>query len=139
MPTRKRQILNRTVRSFLKAPRIARLATVGSDGYPHIVPLYFMRDGDDIIFGSDRDERKVRNALANPKGAVVIRGDPTTDEAGYLIRGDLSIEDDMGQVMMRKLLSRYETKEEADQLAAEWADSDVVIIRLKPRSVIRVW
>ena len=98
-----------------------------------------MRDGDDIVFGSDRDERKVRNALANPKGAVVIGGDPATDEAGYLIRGDLSIEDDTGQAMMRKLLSRYETKEEADRLAAEWAQSDLVIIRLSPRSVIRVW
>jgi len=98
-----------------------------------------MRDGDDIVFGSDRDERKVRNALANPKGAVVIGGDPAADEAGYLIRGDLSIEDDTGQAMMRKLLSRYETKEEADRLAAEWAQSDLVIIRLSPRSVIRVW
>jgi nitroimidazol reductase NimA-like FMN-containing flavoprotein (pyridoxamine 5'-phosphate oxidase superfamily) len=96
MPTRKRQLLYRSVRSFLKAPRIARLATVGSDGYPHIVPIYFMRDGDDIIFGSDRDERKVRNALANSKGAVVIGGDPATDEAGYLIQGDVSIEDDKG-------------------------------------------
>jgi predicted pyridoxine 5'-phosphate oxidase superfamily flavin-nucleotide-binding protein len=139
MPTRKCQVLNRTVRSFLKAPRIARLATVGSDGYPHIVPLYFMRDGDDILFGSDRGERKARSALANPKGAVVIGGNPATDDAGYMIEGDLSIEDDIGQVMMRKLLSRYETKEEADRLACEWAESDLVIIRLRPRSVIRVW
>jgi nitroimidazol reductase NimA-like FMN-containing flavoprotein (pyridoxamine 5'-phosphate oxidase superfamily) len=139
MPTRKRQILNRTVRSFLKAPHIARLATVGPEGYPHIVPLYFVRDGDDLVFGSDRDERKVRNALANPKGAVVIGGDPATDEAGYMIQGDLSIEDDNGQITMRKLLSRYETKDEADRLAAEWARSDLVIIRLSSRSVIRVW
>jgi len=134
----KKQVLNRSVRSFLKAPRIARLATVGSDGYPHTVPLYLMRDGDDIIFGSDRDECKVRNALANPKGAVVIGGDPATDAAGYMIQGDLSIEDDIGQVMMRKLLSRYETKEEADQLAAEWAEGDLVIIRLTPISDPRV-
>jgi hypothetical protein len=41
--------------------------------------------------------------------------------------------------MMRKLLSRYETRKEANQLAAEWAQGDLVIIRLKPQSVIRVW
>ena len=139
MPTKKHQILNRTVRSFLKTPRIARLATVGPDGYPHVVPIYFMRDGDDLVFGSDRGERKVRNTLANPKGTVVIGGDPATDEAGYMIQGDLSIEDDVGQAMMRKLLYRYETKEEADRLAAEWAGGDQAIIRLRPRSVIRVW
>jgi predicted pyridoxine 5'-phosphate oxidase superfamily flavin-nucleotide-binding protein len=139
MQTKKRQVLNRSVRSFLKTPRIARLATVGPEGYPHVVPLYFMRDGDDLVFGSDRGERKVRNALANPKGTVVIGGDPATDAAGYMIQGDLSIEDDVGQGVMCKLLSRYETKAEADQLAAEWADSDMVLIRLRPKSVIRVW
>jgi len=139
MRAKTRQVLNRAVRSFLKTPRIARLATVGPDGYLHVVPLYFMRDGDDLVFGSDRGERKVRNALANPKGAVVIGGDPATDEAGYMIQGDLSIEDDVGQAMMRRLLYRYETKEEADRLAAQWADGDKVIIRLRPRSVIRVW
>jgi hypothetical protein len=98
-----------------------------------------MLDGDDVIFGSDRNERKVRNALANPKGAVVIGGDPATDEAGYMIQGDLSIEDDVEHTMMHRLLRRYETKEDADGLAAEWAESDMVVIRLKPKSVIRVW
>ncbi|MBI5031603.1 MAG: pyridoxamine 5'-phosphate oxidase family protein [Chloroflexi bacterium] len=59
-------ILNRRVRQFLSRPRVARLATVGSDGYPHVVPIWFRREGDDILFGSDRNNRKVRNILVNP-------------------------------------------------------------------------
>jgi hypothetical protein len=98
-----------------------------------------MLDGDDIIFGSDRGERKVRNALANPKGAVVIGGEPATDEAGYMIQGDLSVEDDADHTLLRRILRRYETEEDTASLAAEWAESDTVVIRLKPRSVIRVW
>jgi len=131
-------MLTRTVRRFLEKPRIARLATIGADGCPHIVTIYFMLEGDDIIFGSDRDERKVRNALANSKGAVIIGGDPATDEAGYMFQGDLSIEEDAGHAVTRKMLHRYEKKEEAEQHAAEWADSDTVLIRLRPKSVIRV-
>ncbi len=88
-----KQILTRAVRQFLSQPRIARLATIGPDGYPHIVPLYFMRDGDDILFGSDRDERKVRNALAHSQAAVVIGGEPASDPAGYMIQGDLSVKE----------------------------------------------
>ena len=75
-------MLSKEIREFLRKPRVARLVTIGSDGYPHIVPIYFMLDGDYIIFGSDRDNRKVGNALTNPKGAVVIGGEPATDEAG---------------------------------------------------------
>lgn len=132
-------ILNRRVRQFLSKPRVARLATVGLDGYPHVVPIWFRREGDEILFGSDRDNRKVRNILVNPKGAVVIGGELPTDDEGYMFQGDLSIEDDMNHASMRKMLLRYETKKEAERLAKEWADSDLVAIRLKPRKVIRVY
>lgn len=132
-------MLNREVRKFLQAPRTVRLATVGADGYPHVVPIYFMLDGDDIVFGSDRGDRKVRNVLANPKGAVLIGGNQKMDEAGYMIRGDLRVEDDVGHAFTRRMLHRYESKEVADRLIAEWANNDIVVIRLKPSSVTRVY
>jgi nitroimidazol reductase NimA-like FMN-containing flavoprotein (pyridoxamine 5'-phosphate oxidase superfamily) len=139
MQPKRTLMLNRRVRRFLQQPRVARLATFGADGYPHIVPIWFRRDGDDIVFGSDRSNRKVRNALANPKGAVVIGGELPIDDEGYMIQGDLSIADDVEHANMRRMLLRYETKKEADHLAAEWVDSDLVVIRLKPEKVIRVY
>ncbi len=132
-------MFTREVTAFLEKPRIARLATMDRDGYPHLVTMYFMLDGDDIIMGSDRGERKVQNAEATPKGAVIIGGDPKIDEAGYLIQGDLSIEDDVGHNVTLKMLYHYEGKEVAEKHAAEWANSDLVVIRLKPKSVIRVF
>ncbi len=139
MTSNKPQILTRTVRKFLQAPRVARLATIGADGYPHVVPIWFMRDSHDILFGCNRTDRKVRNLLANPKGAVVIGGDSKTDGAGYMIRGDLSLEDDSRQVVLRKMLARYETKRNATRLLTEWAEQDFVVIRLKPKSIVRVF
>jgi len=132
-------MLTSEVRIFLQKSRIARLATIGVDGYPHIVPIYFMLDGDDLIFGSDRNNRKVKNVLSNPKGAVVIGGERIADEDGYMIQGDLSIEDDMDHAVTRRMLYRYETKEEAESNLAEWKNSDIVLIRLKSKTVIRVW
>lgn len=139
MHTKKTTILNRRVRRFLQKPRVARLASIGVDGYPHVVPIWFRRDGDDIVFGSDRDNRKVRNILANPKGAVVIGGELPSEDEDYMIHGDLSVTDDVNHASMRKLLLRYETKNDAKRLAAEWAESDLVLIRLRPRKVIRVY
>lgn len=139
MAKKARQALSRTVRRFLAEPRIARLCTLGRDGYPHVVPIYFMRQGDEILFGSDRDETKVRNALREPRAAVVIGGEPDRDDAGYMIQGDLSIEADPSLAFVRRMLRRYESKEEAEQHLAEWSGSERVLIRLKPRKVIRVW
>ena len=135
----KPQILTRSIRTFLREPRVARLATIGEDGYPHVVPIWFIRDKDDILFGCNRTDRKVRNLLTNPKGAVVVGGDSKVDEAGYLIRGDLSIEDDRTQVVLHKLLARYATKKDTARLLSYWADQPFVVIRLKPSSVVRVF
>ncbi len=132
-------ILNRRVRQFLSKPRIARLATEDVNGYPHVVPIWFRRDGDDILFSSDRANRKVRNILANPKGAVVIGGELPADDEGYLIQGDLSIEEDRKHASMWKMLLRYEKKKEAERLAKECPESDLIVIRLKSRKVIRVY
>lgn len=132
-------MLTREVKTFLQKSRIARLATIGVDGYQHVVPIYFLLDCNDLIFGSDRNDRKVRNALSNQKGAVVIGGEPNVDEAGYMIQGDLSIEDDVNHAVTRRLLCRYETQEEAEGNLAQWKNSDIVLIRLNPKTVIRVW
>jgi nitroimidazol reductase NimA-like FMN-containing flavoprotein (pyridoxamine 5'-phosphate oxidase superfamily) len=131
-------MLSKEVRKFLQKPRTARLATIGEDGYPHIVPIYFMLDGDDLIFGTERSNRKVRNALQNPKGAVLIGGERTVEDAGYMIQGDLSVEEDVDPEVIRRLAYRYEPKDEAEKSLAELENADLVLIRLKPKSIIRV-
>jgi hypothetical protein len=131
-------MLNNEVKRFLEKPRIARLATIGTDGYPHIVPIYFMLDGDELIFATERSNRKVKNAISNPRGAVQIGGERTPDEAGYMIQGDLRIEEDVDRSMTRRLLTRYETKKKAEKSLAQLAGGELILIRLKPRSVIRV-
>lgn len=139
MSEKQMRILAPSVRRFLSKPRTARLATVSPDGYPHVVPIWFMLDGNDIVFGSDRGEHKVKNARARPKGAVVIGGEPTLDKAGYLIVGDLSVEDDPGHKLMRRIIRRHVPKRQIERRVAEWGEGDMVIIRLKPRRVVRVW
>jgi PPOX class probable F420-dependent enzyme len=139
MSPKRSQVLTSSVRSFLAAPRVARLCTLGRDGYPHVVPIYFMLHGDDLVFGSDRDEAKVRNALKDPRAAVVIGGEPDSDKAGYMIQGDLTVETEPDIALIRKLLLRYETPERADRFLEDWSPGGGVLLRMKPRKVIRVW
>jgi PPOX class probable F420-dependent enzyme len=131
-------VIDDAIRAFLQKPLIARLSTIGADGYPHTVPIWFAPDGDSIVFISDRDNRKVRNALANPKGAVTIGGD-RGDGAGYLFRGTLTVEDDHDHAVMHQMVDRYERPEAAAALKDAWKEDDVVVIRLTPHSVVRVY
>jgi len=130
-----------SIRSFLQERHIARATTVGPDGYPHTVPIWYMLDGDDIIICTGPESRKVRNIRANPKGAVVIGGDPKRDhrtfQEGYLFQGDFSLEGEPGFDWIRKITYRYrDDHDQAERDMAEWGPHQM--IRFKIRKVMKV-
>ncbi len=58
---------------FLRSQRLARLATVGPSGWPHVVPvMYTMNDDGSLDF--DVDGVKLRNLSAEPRAAMVVDG-----------------------------------------------------------------
>lgn len=130
--------------AFLADVRFARLATIGRDGFPHNVPIWYdlepTADGShDVIFVSDRSAAKTRNALANPNAGVTVGGD-RTDNQGYLIRGTITVEDDPEQATTHRMIDRYEGgTPRAAELREAWKDDDIVVLRLRPTSVISVW
>lgn len=130
--------------AFLAEVRFARLATIGRDGFPHNVPIWFalepVADGShDVLFVSDRSAAKTRNALANPKAGVTVGGD-ADDKQGYLIRGTITVEDDPGQTVTHRMIDRYEGgTPRAAELYEAWKNDDIVVLRLHPTSVVNVW
>jgi PPOX class probable F420-dependent enzyme len=60
-------------RARFVASRVARLATTGADGQPHLVPVTFALRGDIVVTAVDhkpkstRDLRRLRNIAANPR------------------------------------------------------------------------
>ncbi|MBO0786795.1 MAG: pyridoxamine 5'-phosphate oxidase family protein, partial [Actinobacteria bacterium] len=59
------------------AARIARLATTGADGQPHLVPVTFALDGDLLYTAVDakpkttRQLRRLRNIRGNPRVSLL--------------------------------------------------------------------
>lgn len=57
---------------------VARLATIGEDNRPHIVPISFRMDGDTLYFAVDlkpkrtTNLKRLRNLRANPAVSVLI-------------------------------------------------------------------
>lgn len=81
--------LDDDARALLDGKNFATVATLDPDGSPHTSVVWFLRDGDDLLFSSLAKRRKVRNLeadarislsvfdLANPYHAVDIRGTAT--------------------------------------------------------------
>jgi PPOX class probable F420-dependent enzyme len=66
------------IRRRLAESRVARLATVGGDGRPHIVPICFVVMSGEILFAVDHkpkrtaDLQRLRNIATNPAVAVLV-------------------------------------------------------------------
>jgi PPOX class probable F420-dependent enzyme len=72
--------------AFVTARRLARVATVGGDGWPHAVPVrYAFADGC-FWFSSDPGDRKVRNLRVHPVAALVV-DEPPPAKAGVSVSG----------------------------------------------------
>lgn len=125
------------LRDLLTQPVIVRFSTIRPDGYPHTVPVWFLLEGDELLVFALSETRKVKNALANPKGCLSIGGDPPSSP-GYLIDGDLTVEDDPDHVVAARITRHYESPEEAEADLEAWRDETFSVLRLKPKRVVKV-
>ena len=55
-----------------ETPRLGRLATAGSDGEPHVVPIWFRIAGGDIHIHSMRETGKTQNIAENGRASLVV-------------------------------------------------------------------
>ena len=63
-------------REFLTADtRTAKLATTRRDGRPHVVPVWFVLDGDDLVTVTAKDSVKGRALLRDGRVAVCVDDD----------------------------------------------------------------
>jgi pyridoxamine 5'-phosphate oxidase family protein len=74
---------------FLRSQRIARLATVGPSGWPHVVPVMYAIDADGTAFEFDVDGVKLRNLSSDPRAAMVV--DSMGPKRGVSIQGNTEL------------------------------------------------
>ena len=90
--------------AYLNEQRLGRLATVGADGEPHVVPVGFRFDeasGTIAIGGHNvAASKKVRDIRVNPKVAFVVDDLPSVDPwqvRGIEVRGTAELVDSGGE------------------------------------------
>ena len=81
-------------RSRLAAARIGRLATVRADGRPHVVPIVFVVEGDDVYAIADPkpkrglDLLRHRNIAVNPAVSLLVDEYEESWERIWWVRAD---------------------------------------------------
>jgi hypothetical protein len=75
-------------RDLLDSAALLRLGYTGADGFPRVIPIGFLRDGNQIVICTAATAPKVKALAARPPVALTIDvGDTPTEAKALLIRG----------------------------------------------------
>lgn len=127
------------VRAFLMAgTRTGKLATVDASGEPHVVPVWFVLDGDDVVFTTGERSVKGRNLRRNPRVAMVV-DDERPPFAFVQVRGraELGHEGDLLHWATR-IGARYMGLERAEEFGHRNAVPDELLVRIRVERVVAV-
>ncbi|MBF6600529.1 MAG: PPOX class F420-dependent oxidoreductase [Dehalococcoidia bacterium] len=124
-------------RRFVEEPRIARLATVGRDGAPHIAPVWYrFADGAFLVL-TDRGTQKHRNIERDPRVELCI-DDERPPYHTVIVRGRASVEPAPGEAWRLALAIHYLGEEAGRRYVEANASPHGVLLRIPPERV-RGW
>ena len=125
-------------RAFLRSPaRTARVATVRQDGSPHIAPVWFDLDGDDLVFTTGRDSVKGRILRRDPRVSICV-DDDQPPFAFVIVEGTATLSEDPEQLLMwaTRLGGRYMGADVAEEYGTRNGGPGELLVRVRPTRVV---
>jgi PPOX class probable F420-dependent enzyme len=126
--------LSPAARRFLEAPRFGVVATLNPDGSPLQAVVWYLLDGDEMVFNSRLGRRWPSNLGRDRRVAVTV-----ADGYDYIeMRGRVEIDEDpeLGQAVIASLARRYQKNPgTAEAQIAGFRKERRVTFRLRPDRV----
>ena len=113
------QLTSAEVDTFLDEPgHLLRLATIDEDGFPRLVPIWFIRQGDEILFTPRGPSVFLANIRRDPRVALSIDEEPlpyrkVTVQGTARIVHDVGADDEWRE-LYRTIAKRYVPADAAD-------------------------
>ncbi|MEV7776704.1 PPOX class F420-dependent oxidoreductase [Kitasatospora sp. NPDC088351] len=124
-------------RAFLaEGTRTAKIATTRADGRPHVAPVWFLLDGDEILFNTGADTVKGRTLARD--GRVMLCVDDERPPFSYvLVQGTATLGDDLAEVRhwATRIAARYMGEDLAEQYGARNGVPGELLVRVKIEKV----
>lgn len=122
------------MRAFLGERRFGVLATVGVKGAPRQTVMWFLLDGDEVLFNTAAGRRKPAHLAREPRVSLVV-------EDGYryvCVSGsvDTITDHETTQADIRRLAARYEGAERAEKQMLTFSKQERISYRFRISGVI---
>lgn len=113
--------------AFLKAHELCRFATASKEGKPHVVPVIYAMDGEDVIIAVDYGTKKLKNLKENRRVALVV--DEYRPNRAVMVEGECEIFERGKEYLrlLRLLFDRFELYRKNP-----WGEGESPILKIRP-------
>jgi PPOX class probable F420-dependent enzyme len=133
-----REMIPDEVRAFLLVgTRTAMVATVRADGRPHVAPVWFVLDGDDVIFNTGANTTKGKGLRHDPRVSLAV-DDATPPFSFVVVEGIAELSDDLEEMLpwSTAIAGRYMGADQAEQFGRRNAVKGELLVRVHPQRTI---
>ncbi|HMQ31590.1 MAG TPA: PPOX class F420-dependent oxidoreductase [Chloroflexaceae bacterium] len=125
-------------RAFLLArPRTAKLATVRADGRPHVAPVWFALDGDDLLFTTWHTTVKAANLRRDPRVCLCV-DDEAPPFAFVIVEGLAALSEDPDELRAwaTRIAGRYMGADQAETYGRRNGVPGEILVRVTPTRLV---
>lgn len=133
--------LSDDVIAFLsEGTRTAKLGYVASDGRPLVAPVWFVVDGQQLVFNTGRDTAKGR-ALARDPRVVVCVDDERPPFSFVQIQGTAAFSEDPEELLATatRIGGRYMGADRAEEFGRRNGVPGELVVRITPTKVVKAF
>jgi PPOX class probable F420-dependent enzyme len=125
-------------REFLAhGTRTGKLASTRADGSPHVTPVWFVLDGDDVLFTTHEKAVKGRTLRRDPRAALCV-DDQSPPFSFVVVEGTVRLSTDLDELVRwaTRIGARYMGSERAEEFGRRNGVPGELLVRLTPTKVL---
>lgn len=119
--------------------RTGKLATVRADGRPHVAPIWFVLDGNDLVFMTGAGTVKGKALQRDPRASLVVDLE-RPPYAFVMVEGTVQLSSDLAEMLPLSIAigRRYMGEELGEQYGRRNAVEGELLVRLRPDKIVAI-
>ncbi|MET9732614.1 PPOX class F420-dependent oxidoreductase [Streptomyces sp. NPDC006458] len=133
-----RKMTDEEWRAFVSdGTRTGKLSTVRADGSPHVAPIWFVLDGDELVFTTGKESVKGRNLRRDGRVALCVDDDRPPFEF-VVVQGRARVSEDLADLRhwAARIGGRYMGEERAEEFGARNGVPGELLVRVTVDKVV---
>jgi PPOX class probable F420-dependent enzyme len=122
---------------MMEGTRTGKLATTSLNGAPHVTPIWFVLDGDDVVFTTHETSVKGKACLRDGRVSMVV-DDQTPPYSFVMVSGTAQVSRDLDELVgwATKIGGRYMGAERAEEFGRRNGVDGELLVRITPTKTI---